>query len=436
MNWPQEFVNKIICGGCLSVMEDIPNNSIDMAMTSPPYWGLRDYGIEQIFGGDKDCEHKWGERIIRRTFGNVGVHPNVGNQKIDAMKGHENKGQFCLACDAWRGQIGLEPTPEMYIDHLVQIFNELKRILKREGTLWLNMGDTYSSTRWSDSPSTTGISKKHCDVVLHKQHDLPSKCLCMIPERLSWSLIQNGWILRNKNIWHKRNAMPSSVKDRFNNRWEYLFMFTKNNKTILWHNDKTKEWVKKRPLGVKGIEGEDWEWREVGIVNGNVFNVRVRDAEKDRFLEKATEKEKKDYGKSRLKKISLWDGFTYYFDLDAVRDPHIHDPAYKVIGQKDSPVQQSAGGISPQNPLGKNPGDVFEINTQPFPEAHFAVFPENLCEKPIKAGCQEGGIVLDPFCGAGTVCYVAREMKRQFIGIDIKKKYCKMTEKRMSQLVL
>ncbi len=178
----------------------------------------------------------------------------------------------------------------------------------------------------------------------------------MIPERLAWSLIQSGWILRNKIVWYKPNAMPSSVTDRFSNRWEYIFLFSKSQR--------------------------------------------------------------------------------YYFDLDAVREAHTTPPTYKVVGAKDSPVQQSAGGISPQNPDGKNPGDVFEINTQPFPEAHFAVFPEKLCEKPIKAGCPEGGIVLDPFCGAGTAMLVAKEMKRQYVGIDMKQEYCDMCEKRLSQGVL
>jgi len=191
---------------------------------------------------------------------------------------------------------------------------------------------------------------------------LPQKCLCMIPERLAWSLIQNGWILRNKIIWYKPNAMPSSVKDRFSNRWEYLFMLSKSRK--------------------------------------------------------------------------------YYFDLDAVRESHkeisIQRNRYDLAEYPEKKAarnrQFKAGDFLHE--LGKNPGDVFEITTQPFPEAHFAVFPEKLCEKPIKAGCPEDGIVLDPFCGAGTTCFVARDLRRRFIGIDIKKEYCQMAEKRLRQGVL
>ena len=372
-------INQVICGDALSMMKFWPAESIDMCITSPPYWGLRDYG----------------------------TGPN---------------------------QLGLEPTPELYIEHLTKIFNEVKRVLKKEGTFWLNMGDTYNSTGTHTGKKSIGKwpAAFHSNAYASRTtKNLPTKCILMIPERLAWSLIQSGWILRNKIVWHKPNAMPSSVKDRFSTRWEYVFLFSKSKK--------------------------------------------------------------------------------YYFDLDAVREPHTTKPTHKVVGQKNSPVQQSAGGISPQHELGKNPGDIFEINTQPFPGAHFAVFPEKLCEKPIKAGCPkevckkcrrakrriieptkykadkpyqgkwgktekqsssrrvqsnlkairkltgkhepdysrktigwtsckcnvgfEGGIVLDPFAGAGTALCVAKRMKRRYIGIDIKQKYCNMARRRLRKVV-
>lgn len=398
---PKLPINQIVNGDALFVMKSWPANSIDMCITSPPYWGLRDYGAEQIFGGDKDCEHEWGKGIEKAIYSDKYA-----------------RGYFCLKCHAWKGQLGLEPTPEMYIKHLTDAFNEVKRVLKKEGALWLNIGDTYSATRWSDTPSSTGISKSYSDIVLQKKTNLPPKCLCMIPERLSWSLIQDGWILRNKIIWYKPNGMPASVSDRFSNKWEYIFLFSKNNKTILWRHEKTKEWIKKKPLGTSGIEGIDWYWDE-----------------------------------ELQKKISLWQGFTYYFDLDAVRENHSRNWNEENWAQKKEFGQKYMQSYIPKygeckthrgnktlaetfNPLGKNPGDIFEINTQPFPEAHFAVFPEKLCEKPIKAGCPEDGIVLDPFCGAGTALYVAKEMRRRYIGIDIKKEYCDMAEERLAQGVL
>ena len=408
LNWPDDFMNKIICGDSLEIMKQMPDESVDMAITSPPYWGLRDYGT----GPD---------------------------------------------------QLGLEPTPEMYIEHLTEIFNEVKRVLKKEGTLWIVIGDTYASGGGKATEQSfvrgTGRTQNHPDYSPKaKLRQSMPKCLLMVPERLAWSLIQNGWILRNKIIWYKPNAMPSSVTDRFSNRWEYIFLFSKSQK--------------------------------------------------------------------------------YYFDLDAVREAHKPDIGYR-IKTKDHRIVHTQSGrkkelekkdfvIMANNPLGKNPGDVltwdekniedrrksiasrgdfFEINTQPFPEAHFAVFPEKLCEKPIKAGCPEqvckkcgkareriiekkveftsgsgkagnppkgkhehsvqsksgsydirmgpqastktigwtscncnagfeGGIVLDPFAGAGTALLVTKEMRRRFIGIDIKQEYCDMCEKRLAQGVL
>ena len=380
--YPDDFINKIICGDCLEVMKEMPDKCVDVVICSPPYWGLRDYGT----GPD---------------------------------------------------QLGLEPTPEFYIEHLTEIFNEAKRVLKKEGTLWLNIGDTYGGS-WQDYGSRNGgqrnkqtksFPRKGSPQFYPPTARVMPKCLLMIPERLAWSFIQNGWILRNKIVWYKPNAMPSSVTDRFSNRWEYLFMFSKSQK--------------------------------------------------------------------------------YYFDLDAVREPYTNSthermkyPIHKIPrAWADEDAMPMSGGKVPNfniSDLGKNPGEVFEINTQPFPEAHFAVFPEKLCEKPIKAGCPEevckkcgkarerivetvnprpdggtrnvgdrkdgyttklpsnpyaekkeigwtscdcnagfeGGIVLDPFCGAGTALYVAKEMKRRFIGIDIKQEYCDMCEKRLAQGVL
>jgi len=369
MKWPDDFVNKVICGDCLGVMKGIPDECIDMAITSPPYWGLRDYGIEQIFGGNKDCRHEWSREKGRKLRGT-----DVGKRKEVYPTIHLPDTNLCLKCGAWKGQLGLEPTPEMYIEHMTQIFHELKRILKKTGTFWLNMGDTYSSgsgstntgfnERWGNSPGR----KKQENPKPKIQASLPLKCLCMIPERLAWSLIQDGWTLRNKIIWYKPNGMPSSVKDRFTSKWEYIFMFSKSRK--------------------------------------------------------------------------------YYFDLDAVREPfkeatyertkYAYNPykgdiqgAIKHTGQR-----KFAENVKSGNLLGKNPGDVWSIATQPFPEAHFAVYPEKLLEKPIKAGCPQNGIVLDPFFGFGTTGLMAIKLGRNFIGIELNPEYIKIAKKRLAQEVL
>ena len=268
----------------------------------------------------------------------------------------------------------------MYVEHLTEIFNEVKRILKKEGTLWLNMGDTYGGSQ--QGGGDTGLSKERyrkelLTYVNKPQRKLMPKCLLMIPERLAWSLIQNGWILRNKIPWIKPNCMPSSVKDRYTNKWEYVYYFVKSQRN--------------------------------------------------------------------------------YFDLDSMREPHsfnrwsLSNPIKSKFAKQAAPGQTKhswqrkghagyydAEGNLIVHPLEKNPGDIWTIPTVacPFPGVHFATFPEKLCKKAIIPGSPEDGIVLDPFCGVGTALYVAKELRRRYIGIDIKKEYCELAEKRLAQGVL
>lgn len=256
---------------------------------------------------------------------------------------------------------------------MTAIFHEVKRVLKKEGTLFLNMGDTYGGS--CQGGGDTGLSKHRYRKELLTYIDKPQrkimpKCLLMVPERLAWSLIQDGWILRNKISWIKPNCMPSSVKDRFSNKWEYIFYFVKSQRN--------------------------------------------------------------------------------YFNLDAVREPYVNSTIQRVMQNEGNPRwdgnrkrghPKGQDTLNPKqftHPKGKNPGDVWVINTRPCPikGVHFATFPPELCEKAILPGCQENGIVLDPFCGAGTALYVAKEMRRRYIGIDIKQEYVDMSKKRLAQGVL
>ena len=293
-------------------------------------------------------------------------------------------------------------TPELYIEHLRMVFAEVKRVLKKTGTCWVNIGDTYASgkSRYNSSPHTLS-GKERDEPTSWNKPDLYKEgyddtCLCLIPELfLIMMVFDLDFILRNKNVWKKDNPMPSSVKNRFNNVWEPVYFFTKNNKPVYFYNDKTGAMVNKKPTSQ--IEGVDWDWKEVGVVDENSFNVRVRDTGLNRFLVKATEEEKGDYGKPKLKKVSHWHSVDYWFDLDAIREPYT-EPLNRWGGNKlkangKSYWDEGTGqeiyrdrNLRP-NKLGKNPGDFWPINTQPFPEAHFAVFPEKLCEKPILAGC-------------------------------------------------
>ena len=364
----------IINGNSLEVLQSMKSDSIDMCLTSPPYLGLRDYGVE--------------------------------------------------------GQFGLEPTPELYIEHMTEVFHEVRRVLRDGGTLWLNIGDTYSANRGYQV-----ADNKWKDVGNHMSMSVPNgmqpKCLCMIPERLAWSLIEDGWILRNKIIWYKPNAMPSSVRDRFSNKWEYLFLFSKQQK-YYFDLDSIKE------------PAQDWGER-------NRDNGKFRDNPKYSYGDTALRGKPKQGGVGKRG----YTGFNERYNPVLTKNPGdvFQIPsetrtmgailgvqgAVKVPGGKGWTGHPEGGGNACQKdprwcpPEGPNPGDFWQIPTQPFPEAHFAVFPEKLCDKPIKAGCPKDGIVLDPFCGAGTVGVVAKEQGKRFIGIDIKYEYCQMAKRRIAQ---
>jgi len=237
-------VNQVVCGNAFEVLPTFPENSIDMIMFSPPYWGLRDYKLPlQVFGADLNCQHEWGSKIpaIRNRWGNPDTlsekqRSNRGSlSNIDVLE--FNQSSFCPKCGAWRGSFGLEPHPQLYIDHMRLLCSLLKRILKKTGSLWLNMGDTYfgkSAQSGEGEPRRTGIncrwilSQRRCLYQGETSNWLQPKQKLLIPERCAIALQEDGWILRNDVIWHKPNHMPASVKDRLTTSWEHLYFFVKS----------------------------------------------------------------------------------------------------------------------------------------------------------------------------------------------------------------
>jgi len=311
-----EYINKIFCGDALNVLKQLPENSIDMVMTSPAYWGLRDYGIV--------------------------------------------------------GQLGLEKTFTEYIDKLCNIFNEVKRILKLEGSCWVNIGDTYGGSGNGSWNAPIGIRgkqyRKTCNIdqeYLAKTKNF-SKSLCLIPFRFAIEMCNRGWILRNTIIWYKPNCMPTSAHDRFTVDFEYLFFFTKNKKYYFKQQ----------------------------------FENRLTSCENDWKKIETSRKNREKY------KLNTMDSY------------------YRNTKSKDEIIEYAKQG--------RNKRCIWSINTYPTKEKHFASYPEKLCITPIKAGCPEQGIVLDPFFGIGTTGLVALKLNRNFIGIDLNKEYCDIANKRIS----
>jgi DNA modification methylase len=295
---------KIINLPILEGIDELEDNSLNCIITSPPYWGLRDYGQETnttIWDNDTPCDHSWdieynmknggaskddnppavGSNIVqsKSALRNEGVKSqfcsncleckvphdwgnmqkpirsrwgdvNTLSEKQSSNRGSKQNvsaletptGQFCRRCSAWKGQLGLEPTFELFISHLVQIFNKLRTKLRKDGTLWVNLGDTYSGSMLGagkdgkiykgnslDNPQHEKFANKGGSVQ-GKIKNVKPKSQIGIPERFKIAMIDNGWICRNTIIWHKPNPMPSSVKDRYTNDYEYFYFFSKSNK--------------------------------------------------------------------------------------------------------------------------------------------------------------------------------------------------------------
>jgi len=309
--------HKIICGHVIPVLKSLPDEYVDMLMTSVPYWGLRDYGEDTatIWGGSDDCEHEW-KNLLQ------GHHPGqVAQTKNQIASGSKNSGKFCSKCSAWHGQLGLEPTPELYIEHLRMVFAEVKRVLKKTGTCWVNIGDSYSNSGECGNPrwkSKEVAYRPACNL-----KSLPPKCMVGIPERFMFMMIDLGYILRNKIIWHKQNSMPSSVKDRFNTTYEVVYFFVKNNKPVYWYNDKTGVMVDRKPT--TQIKGVDWDLKEAIDVNSHEESANTGFFNKEPYKGNNPHRERLGKtGEKKLKKLSHWHSLDYWFDLCLSEDTEVY----------------------------------------------------------------------------------------------------------------
>ena len=401
------MTSKIINEHVLEALKKMPDESVDCIITSPPYYGLRSYkGAETVWGGDPNCVHEWGVNIFERTDYTGFERNREGlNKSAETIDGHKRSSvsqippviknsSFCSKCGAWKGQLGLEPTYEMYLDHLLLVTAELKRVLKKTGTLFWNMGDSYSGNMgkrsgWNDNALTRSREEalnNGTSFYLHADYgNIPSKSLMLIPERFAVKMIEQGWILRNKIIWYKHNGMPSSVKDRFSNKWEYVFFFVKSRK-YFFDLDAVRKSLADPDRMLRGVSGE---------------------------------------------RLSQQDLIYAFFGnpphgINKPRPNIKHDLAVNRKGYYNDPLH-----TKPYNLKGANPGDVLEINARPHRFAHFAVYPTTLITPLMKVGCPPQGMVLDPFADSGTTGVVAEILGRNSILIEISKEYVEIIKERL-----
>jgi DNA modification methylase len=336
-------MNKIEFGNCIDIMQRWIDEGVkvNMCVTSPPYYGLRDYGTATWEGGNPNCNHKGAKINPLKVGGFTG-------KRLRKENGSENEKYLsfknvCPDCNAIKkdNQLGLEETPKQYIDNMVRVFRLVRELLTDDGTLWVNIGDSYSSHKDCKSIGQTlakGTSRENAHVMnkgisrvrdskMLKSQGLKNKDLIGIPWMLAFALREDGWYLRQDIIWHKPNPMPESVRDRCTKSHEYIFLLSKSPK--------------------------------------------------------------------------------YYFDNESIKENAIHS------NEK------------------RNKRDVWSVNVKPYKGAHFATFPMELIEPCIKAGCPDGGVVLDPFMGSGTTAQVAFINNKQYLGCELNLDYKNLQQERI-----
>lgn len=459
---------KILNMDVMTALKMLPDESIDCQITSPPYWGLRDYGIEpSIWDGDENCAHEWKSRTYQ--IGSVAGNKDrttpfftQRNNVNESQKARVPTTQFCLKCGAWKGQLGLEPDFNLFIKHLCAIFDEVKRVLKKDGICWVNLGDTYlgSNQGYGTKKGQGSGIQNAADGYFAASNQTPpaakfksmAKCLAMIPERFAIGMIDRGWILRNKIIWHKPNHMPTSIRDRFANSWEYLFMFVKSKKYYFdldavrephktGHPAKFNIRVRDVKFGRikntdrKASEKEIIEYQEHAQIGNYLKGKNPDDIINDRTQELIL----KLYEiKNRIRGTSNYNGKSRSLTgwNEALSNAKAFRDGLKILQEQEKLSEQELKYLKDyvQNhfghPLGRNPSDFWDVTTRPFKGAHFAVFPEKLVERPVKV-TKKNAIILDIFAGSGTTLKVARDHGRCAVGIEIKPEYVEIIKKRL-----
>ncbi len=343
-------LDRVKVADCRTWLAEISADSIDLLMTSPPYWSPQSSRsfpntLECIWDGNPGCRHEW-----------------------------SSQGR-CTNCGAWSGELGLEPSREMYVAHLLSIFRIIKKVLKPTGSFYLNLGDPQASTLRRRSGDNGEISS-----------------------RIEQGMFNDGWLLVDKSTW-RRPDLSSGEESRSKYSYELLFHFVKNRKIRLWHNVETREWVEKKPsqryrnlktdVGIK--------WNKLRTTMPAIMKTPIENMTQQKLEERRLWRQ-------------IWQPFAYYYDLDSISGIQGGRTAAGIsIRVGDAPKTRIAG---PQ----------------------FEAFPEEFCIRPILSSCPPEGIVADPFTGSGTTLIIAKKLGRHYIGCDLNSDYVQLARKRLSDV--
>jgi DNA modification methylase len=443
---------RILAGDCRGILPRLEARSVQCCVTSPPYWGLRDYGTAEWEGGSIWCEHVVDHSVVKPMLdgrGNLNMSCTSWTTRAD------RGGKMVCQCGARRidAQLGLEATPEEYIANMVAVFREVWRVLREDGTLWVNMGDSYATSNPAGRrDSGNGTSEKFGNheiagsfgLSTRQQTGLKPKDLCMMPARLALALQADGWYLRSEIVWAKPNPMPESVTDRPTKAHEMIYLLAKNGgKPLVWRARDTGEWSDKPDLSEVILEKDASRYYDPrldrakldhkSMPTGQVNGIRPRGNNDDEL-------------------IPRWKGFDYFYDAEAIREPlsevslqqvdyfrkngartdqseKVFDISRNDVGGALNTKGRGARG-SAMTLDGRNKRSVWTIATQPYAQAHFATFPEEIPKLCILAGSKPGDTVLDPFAGTGTVGQVALELGRRAVLIELNPAYIGLAHER------
>lgn len=422
--------NVVYQGHVLDILKDWPSNIINCVVTSPPYWVMRLYkGLTpQVWGGKKTCKHEWTPHIIKKQRGSLGVSGwDRPSRKVHAGN-KESPSLFCSKCGAWKGDLGNEPLIDLYVEHLADIMDEVKRVVRKDGTLWLNLGDTYYGSGFGSTGKQTYLLENGSFKAIKPTGELPRKCMADIPHRVIIELVRRGWIHRSTVIWHKPAALPESCKDRPTIDYEYLFMLTKH---PTYYYEQQFEPVQDSTLKKKTLP----------IVGGNKY-VNLPAPYSQKYSGKPVEA--KPYRNLR----SVWristarsppEAHFATFPTKLIQTPIMASCPTQVCTECGEPVRtvyRTKGFPRDRSNQRDEVGSSSGINT--MSGSKLAKWREmNPVKKATKrCSCCAGykrGLVLDPFMGSGTTALVARALGRDWVGIELSDEYVEMTYKRLLQ---
>jgi DNA modification methylase len=464
---------KLCKGNALEMLRTLTEESVHCCITSPPYWGLRDYGVsDSAWGGDPKHRHLWGSEVLVSATNHVDKrrwqHTRNGRgeeqplrKRPESQRQSIGHGKFC-ACGAWRGALGLEPTPDLYVAHLVQVFREVRRVLRVDGTLWLNLGDSYAGS-WGNQgrKRTRGtqrsvhgpmiqsleaypVGASHTGSWVHNHPTLKPKDLIGIPWRVALALQADGWYPRSDIIWAKPNPMPESVCDRPTKSHEYLFLLSKSRQYFYdateirepfnyphrrySSNTLGQKTAKLKEQGNRCTAGlHDGRTRygnpELGRNKRSVWTIATEPYSEAHFatypkalVAPCVKARTSERGCCRRCGVA-WRRLVRRTSVD----PTDYDGKWKAVGPQASGRRMLAN-VRARRQAG-------EDHDHPFPAPITIGWKPNCLHTGDPVPCT----LLDPFCGSGTTGVVARRLGRRFLGIDLNPRYINIAHDRIAK---